>query len=291
MINTLTFDDTDKTFKMSFNEYVKVDDKSVYDKGYDAGYDTGYDEITAIMDNVLDMEEFGGLRDKGYITNNRPSAMIANAGEWWDVFLRFSDGSKKFANWLSHYILYERFGHTLSVTNAACMFSGSNIIESPNVDTSKINNNAIVNGGCQGIFSNCANLKRVGTLDVRNASLRSGFNNCPKLTTIEKLIVSENTFFLYTFDLCKSLKEVRFEGTIGNPHGTSGKFRLMDCYDLSAKSIESALLCLKDYSGTDEANLYTIEMRNVLWDRIEAYSKAPTDSTWREYVANKGWNT
>lgn len=257
---------------------------------YDSVYKFGRDEVVAIMDNVLDMEEYGGLRDKGYITDNRPDSMISNAGTWWDEFLSTTDGTKMFANWKSQYILYAKYGHAVVVDTATIMFNNSCIVKAPEVDTSNVTNNDITNGGCQGMFTNCSLLEHIGVLDIRNASVRSAFNNCPKLTTIDKLIVSENTFFHCTFDSCPSLVEIRFEGIIGNPHGNQYPIRLVDCRYLSAESAISALMCLKDYSGTDEEYLYTIKLHNDIWNRIDAYSKSPNGGSWQDYVLDKGWN-
>lgn len=42
------------------------------------------------------------------------------------------------------------------------------------------------------------------------------FGTCSALHTIDKIIVTENTVYSYWFEQCKELKEIRFEGVIGN---------------------------------------------------------------------------
>jgi hypothetical protein len=42
------------------------------------------------------------------------------------------------------------------------------------------------------------------------------FGTCSALHTIDKIIVTEKTVYLYWFEGCYALKEIRFEGVIGN---------------------------------------------------------------------------
>lgn len=86
-------------------------------------------------------------------------------------------------------------------------------------------------------FSGCQLVTRIPTIDVCNApnGCSGIFNNCKKLHTIEKMILSENgtTFTSTSFQNCNALEEIRFEGKIASD------INFGDCPLLSKESLES----------------------------------------------------
>ena len=55
--------------------------------------------------------------------------------------------------------------------------------------------------------------------------------------------------------------------------------------------MKSIISCLKDYSGTDSEDLYSVLFTDDCWNNLEADSTAPDGGTWRTYVDNLGWLT
>ena len=111
------------------------------------------------------------------------------------------------------------------------------------------------------------------------------FSMDTRLHTIEKLIVSETTYFTEMFYYCLSLKNIVFEGTIG--HSISFSYS-----PLTVESMKSIISCLKDYS-TDETNQfkYTLTLKADCWTNLEAEGEtSPDGTTWLAYVESKGWN-
>jgi hypothetical protein len=61
---------------------------------------------------------------------------------------------------------------------------------------------------------------------------------------------------------------------------------------LSVDSAKSAILGLKNYSGTDKAYAYTFTLHANVWALLDAEgATAPGGVTWKTYVDNLGWNT
>jgi hypothetical protein len=61
---------------------------------------------------------------------------------------------------------------------------------------------------------------------------------------------------------------------------------------LSAESAKSAILGLKNFSGTDKAYAYTFTLHANVWALLDAEgATAPGGVTWKTYVDNLGWNT
>lgn len=128
-------------------------------------------------------------------------------------------------------------------------------------------------------------LSRFGTVDFRSAVEASYvFAYTPAIKTIDKIIVRDdgsNTFSGW-FNGCGSLKNITFEGCIGK------SINLSYC-PLSVDSMRSVISCLKDFSGTDEENSYTVKFSDACWEALEADGPSPLGNTWAEYIANKCW--
>lgn len=146
-------------------------------------------------------------------------------------------------------------------------------------------------------FSLCTNfqyvfygacLSRIPTLDFTGITVDTGINYLlfgSYIKIIDKIIVKENHIMTNSFNYTNSLVEVRFEGVIGRNITLSAAFKL------SAASAKSAILCLKDYSGTADEYIYTISFHADTWALLNAEGNAsPTGTTWAEYVSSLGWN-
>lgn len=76
--------------------------------------------------------------------------------------------------------------------------------------------------------------------------IRDVFANNPYLETIEKIIVTENTYYRTWFAGATNLKNVTFEGVIGQ-----NGLDFSSCTKLSKASLLNIISCLKDFNGTD----------------------------------------
>lgn len=106
-----------------------------------------------------------------------------------------------------------------------------------------------------------------------------------RLQRIERFIVAEtNVFATSTFQLASKLTYVGFEGVIANTLNVSWS-------PLVPESMKKAILCLKNYAGTDKEFAYSIKFDENCWTALEADSKAPDGGTWENYVTSLGWLT
>lgn len=88
-------------------------------------------------------------------------------------------------------------------------------------------------------FYGSARIYAIGVLDCRNCSkLDAIFANCSNLTIIEKMISVSAIKYNNSFQNCTALKEIRFEGEIGQPISFQWSTKL------SKASIESIISCL-----------------------------------------------
>lgn len=102
-------------------------------------------------------------------------------------------------------------------------------------------------------------------------------------TRIERLICSESTPFINnTFQLARGYEYIGFEGTIGVSINLSWS-------PLCPESMKMAIMCLKNYAGTDSEGAYTIKFSDTCWAALEADSKAPDGGSWADYVITLGW--
>ena len=93
-------------------------------------------------------------------------------------------------------------------------------------------------------------ITRIGELDFSNCTeTYQAFGSATKLTTIDKLIVSEKTIFNTPFAGCSLLENLRFEGVIG------GSLNIKSSPLLSGESVQSAIDHLKDLTGQTTQNL------------------------------------
>ena len=128
---------------------------------------------------------------------------------------------------------------------------------------------------------------RLPQIDLSNASkLQSTFDTCSRLVTIDKLIFKNDgsQTFPSAFNSCTALKNITFEGVIGNDINFQQS-------PLTPESMISIITRLKDYSDTTETFTRTVYFSDACWAALEAHSSAPNGGTWEDYVTSLGWNT
>lgn len=143
-------------------------------------------------------------------------------------------------------------------------------------------------GGSQ-IFSGSAFI-RLGLLNFRTLSSLTGiFQNCKYLKTIDKIVLKDDgsQTFSSPFSGCTVLENITFEGVIGRSISFSSS-------PLTLESACSIITHLKDYSGTADANKYTVTFSSNTWvllDEAEWIFTLPNgdDCNSRDYIQSKGW--
>lgn len=246
-----------------FSPKLVVVDK--YNEGYEAGHEVGYtkghaDGIQSEYDKFWDVAQENGKRTNYYlgfsyrtIKNNNfyPKYDITPIGNATNMFYAFNHGGSTF----DFVARLQECGVTLDtsgVTNADSAFNSANVSTLPKLDFSGF----------------------TGTLNTTFAYAQA--------ITIEEIVFNENAKFTNTFQGETRLINITASGTIGNTISFSS------C-PLSVASMKSIINALKDYSGTDKEGANTISFSSECWNALETDSTAPTGTTWREYVQNKGW--
>ena len=130
------------------------------------------------------------------------------------------------------------------------------------------------------------NFTRIGVVDVSGVkNVNQCFFYSSYLETIDEVIIAETVNPTeYMFQYCSALKNIKFTGTIG-------KSIYFSQSPLTVDSMKSVISALKNYAGTDNELKYTVKFKANCWTALEASGAAPDGNTWKEYVANLGWNT
>lgn len=135
------------------------------------------------------------------------------------------------------------------------------------------------------IFNSSTDIGHIGVMDVRKITSYTVPFAYSHIRTIDKMIVDENTPLSSIFTSYSSLRNITFEGVIG----TTANFQW--CTSLTVASMKNIISCLKDYSGTDNAEKCTLYFTDDCWAALEADSTAPNGDTWKNYVNQLGWLT
>lgn len=150
-----------------------------------------------------------------------------------------------------------------------------------------------------GLFKNGLKLS-----DGRDTFAYSHFTRLPKIDASSLTSACSGTFydmkFLVTFDEfivgehipnfgtafynCSALKNIIISGVI--PVSISFSFS-----PLTVASLKSIITHLKDYSGTESENTYTVTFKASAFAALEAEgSTSPNGNTWTEYIDDLKWN-
>lgn len=113
-------------------------------------------------------------------------------------------------------------------------------------------------------FAQC-HMKHLGTIDCRNVkSVSNLFYHARNLQTIDKIIVNADNTFSSLFDNTLSLKNVAFDGEIGNNLVMAGTYSGQKWGDkLTRVSIESIMNHLSDNSGGNSVKTLTLSKTAV----------------------------
>lgn len=136
------------------------------------------------------------------------------------------------------------------------------------------------------MFYNAKVLTHIPELDMTLANYtQTMFSGNSKLHTIDKMIFSEDGLSVeLKFSGCSALANIVIEGKIAN------NFNMQWC-PLTVESMKSVIGALKDFSGTDKVDTYTLTFSDDCWATLEADSTSPSGGTWEDYVTSLGWLT
>jgi hypothetical protein len=102
--------------------------------------------------------------------------------------------------------------------------------------------------------------------------------------TIGTLKSAEHTKYTTTFRGCNNLKNITFDGVIGQNISFSDS-------PLSVESMKNIILHLANYAGTTNEYAYTLTLKSDRWTALESEgATAPGGITWAEYINELGWN-
>ena len=108
---------------------------------------------------------------------------------------------------------------------------------------------------------------------VSATATKNAFSNNLYLHSIDKIIVSEKTVFINSFENLPALVNVIFEGVIAQ-----NDLDLSGAPLLSYDSVKSVVDCLKDYAG---ASGHSVKLGSVNLNKLTQAD--------REIAARKGW--
>ena len=206
------------------------------------------------------------------------AGMQAEHDKFWDAYMSRRDRPGDFEYAFSYYgWTDETFNPTCDIVplKARYMFISTRILNLAEIlerngvvlDTSKVTDFTQM--------FNSARCVHIPTIDMSSATItRYAFNSTPYLTKIDKLIVSEQTTFDLTFSSQTSLKDIVFEGVIGN------SINLQGC-PLSRESITSTI---EHLSSTVTGQTLTLNLSAVN-TAFETSSGAADGSTSAEFAA------
>lgn len=245
---------------MSIAEKLKTiaeNEKKVYDAGYNAGYDAG-----------------GGADAEAVYQQGIADGRQAEYDLFWDVYQQNGQRTKysyafAYDGWTDE-TFKPKYDIVIVGNNASGMFHTSSITDLKQI---------LLDAGVKLDFSQCtfllqtfqsSSITHLPEIDARKATNTSYMcgSDC-KVVTIDKLLVSETTPLQTTFDWCRNLENIVFEGTIGQN---------VDLHwsPLTKASIESVIAALSDTASGMTASF-----------QQSAVNGAFTTDEWNALVAAK----
>lgn len=143
-----------------------------------------------------------------------------------------------------------------------------------------------LNGGYN-IFQNSDVITdtKVDIICLDNVLLNGAFQSADKLETIRKLVVNENVSYSATFQASTNIKNIFFEGVIGN------SINLQWSSSLTVESAKNIIQCLANYNGTSNDLVNTITFHADVWSALdEEGNTSPNGNAWKNYITDIGWN-
>ncbi len=231
----------DEVFQQGANEAYGP----AYDKGCKYGKTEVYSEIEPInaqLENTLNGTDTGG---KSYYD------------EFWDVFQ--NDGNRTsytyaFSRWNVPYIQpkYKVIPTESSLDNTFSCNSALLKIEAKYFDFSLSYSRAHYT------FWKCPELQEIEDIKLSPSVMIHPFSDCPKLHTIAKIVLDENTTYDMPIHYCGALENLTIEGTIGQ-----NGFNVQWSTKLTHNSLMSIINALKDFSGTSTWRAITLGSENL----------------------------
>lgn len=200
--------------------------QSGFDEGYDEGYNKGYDEgLDADAYEKGKQAEYDAFWDACQVNGTRTNYRTAFA------WLSWRDANFKPKYDIKPINAYSMFTNTRISDIWGCLERAGVVL-----DTSEATDMTY-------ICSEQNYCSRIGVLDFRKATSSTGaFYYANAVETIDKIIVNENNVYTNWFGGCKIIKNITFEGVIGNNLNISG------CTALTIASIENIINHLSDTS-------------------------------------------
>lgn len=149
---------------------------------------------------------------------------------------------------------------------------------------------------CQAAFSECSSF--LGFVDENGELIKDKpffgnsvtdyrfcFQNNEKIEYICIDVSSVNNLYTGTFGRCLKLKRLKITG------GTIKVSIQLQYSPLDVESMVNVIELLENYSGTEKEFNYTAQFSEDCWAELEKTTPPEGYSTWRDYVANLGWNS
>ena len=144
--------------------------------------------------------------------------------------------------------------------------------------------NTVIEAGskCGYVFAYCSKLKEIYDIGLPILKSLSYYAyKSPLIESIEVIRIAEDTTFNNSFTGCTALKEVRFEGVIGQ-NGLS----FADSPNLSVESMLNIIDCLADYSADTSGTEWTVIFNSVSLAKLtkEQKAKATAKGWWLKWI-------
>lgn len=193
---------------------------------------------------------------------------------FWDTFQdsgRRTDYTQAFKNGWNNDNFNPKYSIQPTYANQICMYA-----QITDYEKLKLFDFSNCTGSCNEAFAVCSAVKKFPPFDFSKTTTVSGcFQHCYAAVEMEKIILNaDGTTGITpsTFNLCRNLKEIRFEGQIGN----SVSFVQSP---LSKESVLNILGCLKDFSGSGTTKTLTLK-ESVLENLTDAEKAIATEKGW-----------
>lgn len=269
------FTENSTSFAADFGEAIRVSDGG-YDQGYAEGHAQGYTEGEAVGHAAGRIEGYNSGYESGHavgkaegIEQGVADGKQAEYDRFWDAY---QDNGNK-----------DDYGYA---------FAGKGWTD----ETYNPKYPIISTGGYTMQFLFAYSLVTDTKVPIKAKGIEffhALFTEATKLKTIRKLIIGSPNGTRFTdssFRACTSLQNITVEGIInGQANRTDPNFQWSP---LTVESMKNIILCLRDYTGTQNEFLCTVKFSDACWAELLADgTTAPDGSAWDEYVMNTlSWN-
>lgn len=248
------FEGTSQEFDANFGETYAGAYETGKQAGYNSGYNSGYNDGNAVGIEIGKKAERNAFWDRfqnnGALTNYAsPTGMFNGTYFSFDNFYPTNDikptgtATHLFYNW-GTYGSNDK-GHT---GDFAKRLQECGVI----LDTSKATNLTSAFN-----YNRADNLPTIDCTGLTAACTYVFANSHGSRTTIQKIITKESVTYANWFASASGLKNITFEGVIGQ------NIDFTACTSLTVASMNSIISCLKDYSGTGTTHTLSLGSTNL----------------------------